>query len=322
MKLLPFESKHFQLFTLADGVFAAIGKPAGGAFSNAGIINLGDHTLIFDTFMTQVAAEDLLKACLELTKKFPTWVINSHAHSDHCCGNQIFSPQATIISTKITRELMPRYIQYLLDYQKDIAKLDQEIEEDRKSLMEKNDIRWQASLESYIPRMAILRKSLPYWNLVLPHQTYVSKLVFYGSQRIVELHTSGKGHTDSDAFLILPEDQIAFIGDLGFFQTQPFMASSTPIAWQDRMDELIQMDVDTYVPGHGPVGSVHDIELQKEYITLLTNLVQQAVKEQLKPSELIDLLPLESPMDSWLMGGMLRLEANIDFLYDLNQLNK
>jgi hypothetical protein len=34
---------------LAPGVYAAIAAPGGAAYSNAGIIDLGDKTLVFDT---------------------------------------------------------------------------------------------------------------------------------------------------------------------------------------------------------------------------------------------------------------------------------
>jgi hypothetical protein len=50
--LIPFQSDHFRLYQLADGVFAAIALNGGAAISNAGIIDLGDRTLIFDTFIS------------------------------------------------------------------------------------------------------------------------------------------------------------------------------------------------------------------------------------------------------------------------------
>ena len=57
--LIPFQSDHFRLHQLAEGVFAAIALNGGAAISDAGIIDLGDRTLIFDTFMTPQAAQRL-----------------------------------------------------------------------------------------------------------------------------------------------------------------------------------------------------------------------------------------------------------------------
>ncbi len=46
------ESKHFQLQRLADGVYAAVASERGYAICNAGIIDAGDKTVIFDTFLS------------------------------------------------------------------------------------------------------------------------------------------------------------------------------------------------------------------------------------------------------------------------------
>ncbi len=91
-------SEHFQLQEIARGVYAAIGTPGGAAHSNAGIVDLGDQTLIFDTFETALAAEDLRVAAEHLTGRPATCVIISHAHADHWCGNQAFAPQVPIIT--------------------------------------------------------------------------------------------------------------------------------------------------------------------------------------------------------------------------------
>ena len=103
-KNLP-NSKHFRLQQLAEGVYAAIHMDGGTAISNAGIVDLGDHTLIYDTLMTPQAATDLRLAAETLTGRPIDMVINSHWHYDHIWGNQVFSPNTKIISTEETRRL-------------------------------------------------------------------------------------------------------------------------------------------------------------------------------------------------------------------------
>jgi len=56
-----FQSDHFTIEKLDDGIYAAIHKPGGEAICNAGIIDLGSKTLVFDTFLTPRAAKDLKK---------------------------------------------------------------------------------------------------------------------------------------------------------------------------------------------------------------------------------------------------------------------
>ena len=95
-------SEHFTLEQLADGVYAAIATEEGGGYSNAGIIDLGDRNLIFDTFETVRVGEDLKVAAAVLIDSPLACVIISHVHSDHWCGNQAFPAQASILSTHHT----------------------------------------------------------------------------------------------------------------------------------------------------------------------------------------------------------------------------
>lgn len=92
------ESKHFYLEIIKGGVFGAIARCEGGAFSNAGIIDLGGQTLIFDTFETPIAVEDLRVAGNWVTSNPITWIVNIHAQSDHWFGNQVFNGNVIIIS--------------------------------------------------------------------------------------------------------------------------------------------------------------------------------------------------------------------------------
>src|SRR4030042_1950495 len=100
-----FHSRHFHLEQLAEGVYAAINAEEGWAICNAGIVDLGDRTLIYDSFMSPQAANDLRQTAESLTGRSVHLVINSHPHNDHIWGNQAFGPDVDIISTTRTREL-------------------------------------------------------------------------------------------------------------------------------------------------------------------------------------------------------------------------
>ena len=99
-------SPHFSIHTLTEGVHAAIATNGGAAIANAGIIDLGEQTVIFDTFMTLKAALDLSRAAEALTGRKAETIINSHYHNDHTWGNQIFSPHAKIITSSQTEALL------------------------------------------------------------------------------------------------------------------------------------------------------------------------------------------------------------------------
>ena len=104
-KTLP-QSAHFTYHELAEGVWAAIVISTGLAASNSGIVDLGDHTLIFDTTLSPASAADLRNAAENLTGRSVSHVFNSHFHNDHVFGNAIFHSTTEIYATARTREIM------------------------------------------------------------------------------------------------------------------------------------------------------------------------------------------------------------------------
>src|SRR2546425_9703047 len=79
----------FQIVKVADGVYAAIAKSGGLASGNAGFVIGKDSVLVFDTFFTPVAIEELIAEIQSLTKLPIKFAVNSHYHLDHTGGNQV-----------------------------------------------------------------------------------------------------------------------------------------------------------------------------------------------------------------------------------------
>ncbi len=308
-------SDHFELKPLASGVYAAIGTPGGAAYSNAGIVDLGDHTLIFDTFDSPLAADDLRQAAEELTGRPASFVIISHVHSDHWLGAQVFDARVPIIATHRTREMMPEWAEYLLQQKEDPSDLEQELQKSQERLDTESDPRRRASLQASIPRLRYWLASLPTLEPRLPNWTFEGQLIFHGTQRRAELLTQGKGHTESDAYLVLPEERIMFMGDLGFFQSQPYMVYADPQAWNQQLEEMEKSDIETFVPGHGPLGVKADLALQREYVAVLQKMVAGVIKAKGTVEEALQ-QPLPAPFDAWLTGGMARFEANVRSTYE------
>src|SRR5256714_7707765 len=79
----------FTIVPVADGVYAAIAKPGGLASGNAVFLIGDDGVVIFDTFFTPVAIEELIGEIQSLTKLPIKYAVNSHYHLDHTGGNQV-----------------------------------------------------------------------------------------------------------------------------------------------------------------------------------------------------------------------------------------
>lgn len=285
-------SPHFTLERIADGVYVALHKTGGSAICNAGIIDLGSATVIFDTFLTPAAARDLKAAATVLTSSPIRYVVNSHSHNDHIRGNQVFRSGADIISTTgtlatiATEEPGQRAEEYLeapwrvADITGAVAR-----ETDAK---EKNDLlTWQA----YFRALAESHDSVV---TTLPTISLEGRMTLHGSHRTVELIALGKGHTGSDLILYLPKEKIVFTGDIVFSRTHPWLGDGFPEAWVADLRQLLSMPVETVVPGHGPVGDIEDISAMIRYIQTADRLARTALAARRSEKDLASLaIPLE-----------------------------
>src|SRR5512136_2646273 len=133
-----FQSEHFTLHTLTEGVYAAIATEAGAGYSNAGLVDLGDQTLVFDAFESPQAAGDLLNASIQLTHRSPAFVIISHFHPDHWGGLQIFNG-CSILATPETRQKMIPIAKEMLKDKQDLSRMENELRDTEARLAAETD---------------------------------------------------------------------------------------------------------------------------------------------------------------------------------------
>lgn len=289
-------SRHFQLDPLADGVYAAIHVDGGWATCNAGIIDLGDRTLIFDTFLTPQAAEDLRSAAKELTVRPVGTVINSHFHNDHIWGNQVFSSRTDIISTpetyqSIVTEGMKAYKWYKDNAASELGSLEAQYQ------VEKDKARRQ-ELSAWISYHQGLIEAFPTLRVRPPNVTFAERLVFHGAKRRAELIACRGGHSQSDALLYLPAEGILFMGDLFFVGCHPYLSGGDPDKVVRTLEMVSELDPKALVPGHGPVGTPDDLRLMHQYIGELDRLAQKMVEDG-EPKKKVTATTIPEPFDKW-----------------------
>jgi glyoxylase-like metal-dependent hydrolase (beta-lactamase superfamily II) len=303
-------SKHFKLEALAEGVYAAIAAEGGGAVCNAGILDLGEQTLVFDTFQTPQAARDLRAAAEQLTGRSVTYVVNSHWHGDHVNGNASFAAETIMIATSKTRELMEtRSVEELVNDRKTLAgyleSLEQQIAQEQHEARRASLIAWLETNRDYAA-------VLPTLEIRLPTLTFEERMVFHGSRRTVELLSYGGGHTQSDALLYLPAERVAFLGDLLFVQCHPWLPGGDMEQWQRILQQVERLNIARAVPGHGPVGTLEDAALLGQYIADLTHLGQEAAREG-KSKDEFKRTAIPERYAGWRYRAFFR--KNLSFLY-------
>ncbi len=251
---------------MTEGVFAAIALNGGAAIGNSGIIDLGGHTLIYDTFMTPQAAQDLRKAAQKLTGRDPDLIINSHYHNDHIWGNQVFSPQAHIISTTQTRDLI--LTEGKTELEDALGNSATRLEKFRKQYNDAKSDRERQELLLWVGYYQGLVEDLPRLSIRLPDITFDKRLTIHGQSRQLELLSFEEAHSGNDAILYLREDGIVFMADLLFVGCHPYLAECDIFKLLDTLKEIQKMDASIFVPGHGQVGSRKDLTLMTDYITM------------------------------------------------------
>ncbi len=266
-----YTSPYFQLEQVAEGVYAAIVIEGTGAWGNAGIVDLGNQTLVFDTFFTPAAATSLRQAAERVTQHPVTYVINSHRHADHVFGNQAF-PNATIISTEQTRQLMqtrnPIFLEQIRTGQASAQHLTERLHQEHNPQKRKE-------LERYLKDIQALSSNLNQLDLRLPNLTFEHHIVLHGTKRNVEVISFVEGHTPSDTILYLPEDAIAFPGDLVQVRFHPSMGDSEPETWMHILIQIEALKLNIVVPGHGQVGTSVDVVAMRHYLADMVQLVAQ-----------------------------------------------
>jgi cyclase len=306
------ESKHFQTERLADGVYAAVASEQGYASCNAGIIDIGDRTILFDTFISPEAARDLLKVAEQLTSNKITHVVNSHEHNDHIRGNQVFGSDVDIISTVKTREAIARNEpENIKSEKKTILK---GIIDAQSKLDAEKDPKRRRELASLISYMQGVSKSHCELKTKLPNITFEHELAIHGTDRTIKLLPLA-GHTSSDVVLCLPKERIAFMGDLLFVDIHPYLASGSPEQWKQSLAMVEGLGVQIVVPGHGAVGRSASLSMMLQYIQSLESIVVNMIKSG-KPMEQASSEPIPSPFDTWLNYDNFFV-TNLEFLYKL-----
>jgi glyoxylase-like metal-dependent hydrolase (beta-lactamase superfamily II) len=303
-------SKHFVLHSIAEGIFAAIAEDGGSAISNSGLIDLSGQILVFDTFLTPQAAIDLRQLASDMLGRTPQIVINSHYHNDHIWGNQVFAPDAQIVSSARTRDLIATAgMEELQWYLSNSAQLLESLRAQRQNA---NDEQQQKQLLSWIGYYGGLVEALPHLTVCMPSITFDSRLEIHGAKQTAELITFEGAHTESDIVLHLGQEGIVFMSDLLFVGCHPYLADGDPLQLLKALRELSRLDATCFVPGHGPAGTIDDLKLLIEYVEHCLETARMLVEKGNADKDRITELKITESYQQWQLPQF--YQTNISFL--------
>ena len=274
----PKADEDFQLVKVAEGVYAAIAKSGGLASGNAGFVIGDDGVLVFDTFFTPAAIEELVSEIESLTKLPIKYAVNSHYHLDHTGGNQVLVERGVpivahdnVMIWQTTKN--KRFLPAPEDLQKrkaDAAKQLSETPEDQKDK--------RAQLERQIRRYDAMMSI----RLTNPTKTFSSGTLRLNLGKREVILATLPGHTGGDVFAYVPHANLVFTGDLGWSKTLPNLVDATVNDWIPTLDKMLaQYPTAKFVPGHGNVAEAADIRTFRDYLDDLRSRVSKGIADGL-----------------------------------------
>jgi cyclase len=136
--------------------------------------------------------------------------------------------------------------------------------------------------------------------------------VFLGGKE-VRARYFGRGHTNGDAIVYFPALRTIHTGDL--------MAGTTPLidytgggslkAWTQTLDDALQLDFDTVIPGHGPVTTKAGLLEYRNNVEKLRNRAAGLIREGKSQADVGQVMAAEfgwgpnSMQAQWSLPGMM-----------------
>jgi cyclase len=257
----------FDIKPVADGVYAAIAKPAYKVNCNAAIIFLDDAVLVVDTHSKPSAARALIEQIKKLTPKPVKFVVNTHFHWDHYQGNEAYPSSwpagVEIISSEATRTSIEQ--RGIPRVKHEIVTMPAQIEQLKADRQKVSTPEQRASIQKDITECEAYLAELKSMQITLPTMTFDRSLILHRKSRTVELLWLGRAHTDGDVFVFLPKEKVLVTGDTLHGWT-PYMGDSYPYDWIKTLDVAEKLDFDYVIAGHGDVmRGKQTFDLWKQY---------------------------------------------------------
>lgn len=148
--------------------------------------------------------------------------------------------------------------------------------------------------------------------LTLPNKTFDKVLTLQVGGKEVQLVNVGPAHTGGDTMVHVPQDRTVFTGDVLFIGGHPVMWAGPIDNWTRACDLILGWDVETIVPGHGPITDKAGVHKFKTYLEDMKREARKRFDAGMGWIEAANDIALEGYAD-WIDGE--RIVANVAALY-------
>jgi cyclase len=282
------------LHDLGTGCFAWLQPDGSWGWSNAGLVVDGEATLLVDTLFDLRLTGEMLEA---MRKAVPSaaridTLVNTHANGDHTFGNELVAGAVIVASEACAKEMS-------------------EVPPDVLAQLVAN-----ADALGPVAAAFVRRAFGPFQfagiTLTPPTETFSSESIRQVGAKDVHLIEVGPAHTRGDVLVYVPADRTVFTGDIVFAHAHPIIWAGPISNWVRACDRILAMEVETVVPGHGPISGLDVVHELRGYLVYLEEQARRCYAAGLSREEAARAIALDD-YASW--GDAERIAVNMAAIY-------
>src|SRR5215469_11212409 len=276
---------------LGHGCFAYLQPDGGWGLSNAGLVTDGGEALLIDTLFDLPHTRQMLDDFARATRAQIRTVFNTHHNGDHWYGNELVTGAEIVASEKAAAAMAHESPAVLASMMKAAPNL---------GLTGEYFVHCFGRYEfsGITPKM--------------PDVTFHGRLTRRVGNKTVELIEVGPAHTGGDALAYVAADKTIFTGDILFINGHPIVWAGPVANWIAACDLILGLDVETVVPGHGPVTDKAGVRRVRDYLSYIAREARARFDSGLGAFEAARSIALDD-FASW--GDSERIAVNVATLY-------
>ena len=270
-----------RLVEVAPGLFAIV--EAGGN-GNVAFLITDEGVLVVDSGESPAAGRRILSLVARKTDRPVRYLLLTHYHGDHTWGLESFPEAAIVVGhenlLRNMRQITVQDIKGYPDHIETIRKKVEVLKAEGSPDVKKEEERLAANLREYD-----MLKGL---RLVLPEVTFERKIAIHLGGQVVEFLHPGPTHTSGSAVVLFPKQKAVHMGDILFVGSHPYIdggAGSDTANWVRFLKEVRGWDIETIVPGHGPLAGKEALGEQALYLEDLRREVGASIAKGLSLEE-------------------------------------